>query len=112
MINKREVGNEYESIACSYLISKGCEILERNYRNRYGEIDIILKDKDEIVFVEVKYRKNDKYGDGLEAIGHNKLRKIALLANYYIMEKNLYDKDLRIDCISIIGNRISWIKGV
>lgn len=76
MQNNREIGDKYEEKAVKLLISRGYEILERNYRVKAGEIDIIAKFEDTIVFVEVKYRKTLKYGYGLEAVDYRKIRRI------------------------------------
>ena len=76
----KEVGNYGENIAKNYLISKNYELLELNYRNRYGEIDIICFDKDVIVFVEVKSRFDTSFGNPLEAINLKKqLEKTPIL---------------------------------
>ena len=68
MYNKRKIGSEGESKAIDYLKSKYYEIIETNFYSRYGEIDIIAKYNDTIVFIEVKYRKNNKYGVGSESV--------------------------------------------
>lgn len=66
--NHREVGRQFEDAAAAYLESKGYVILERNYGDRKGEIDIIAKDGKELVFIEVKYRRNLEKGDPAEAV--------------------------------------------
>uniref|UniRef100_UPI0032617F38 YraN family protein n=1 Tax=Clostridium sp. NkU-1 TaxID=1095009 RepID=UPI0032617F38 len=68
MKNHREVGRQFEDAAAAYLESKGYVILERNYGDRKGEIDIIAKDGKELVFIEVKYRRNLEKGDPAEAV--------------------------------------------
>ena len=67
MINKRQRGSEYEELAAKYLISKGYRILERNYSDRAGEIDIIASKDGMLIFCEVKYRGGTGYGSALEA---------------------------------------------
>ena len=62
-MNKRKTGTEYEELAARWLIEKGYEILEKNYRCRIGEIDLIARDGRYLVFVEVKYRSDEKAGD-------------------------------------------------
>ena len=59
-MNKRQTGTDYESLAAKYLVEQGFTIIEKNYRNRTGEIDIIARDGEYICFVEVKYRKDDR----------------------------------------------------
>lgn len=75
MKNHREVGNEFEDAAAAYLEKNGYVILERNYRDRLGEIDIIAKNGIELVFVEVKYRRTLEKGDPAEAVHLLKQRK-------------------------------------
>ena len=70
--NKRELGTKYEKTAMEYLQTKGVHILQSNYRNRYGEIDIIALDGDTLCFVEVKYRKTGKAGTSEESVGYAK----------------------------------------
>lgn len=75
-----------------------------NYRCYFGEIDIIAKDRDVLVFCEVKYRSTLKYGEGLEAVGYKKQRRISMCALYYITEKYIEQCPVRFDVISILGN--------
>jgi len=84
-LNKRQLGAEYEKKAVALLLEKGYQILERNYRNRTGEIDIIAKDGEYICFVEVKFRTNSDFGSPLEAIDWKKQKQIRKVAMYYLM---------------------------
>lgn len=77
-----ETGRYGEEAACRFLIGRGFEILSRNYRSRYGEIDIIARDGDTVVFVEVKTRRDRSFAEAAQAVGaskQEKLRKTALL---------------------------------
>ena len=76
MDNKRSIGTAYEEKAVEYLTAKGYRIIKRNFRCRIGEIDIIAKQNDIVVFVEVKYRRTDHMGQPLEAITFTKQKKI------------------------------------
>ena len=96
-----DFGKQGEEIAVKYLMDKGYEILERNWRNRHKEIDIIAKDGNELVVVEVKTRKNNDYGDPDFAVNKQKQRLLISAANSYIYRNNL-DLDTRFDIISII----------
>ena len=69
-MNQRQLGSLYEERATEYLKTKGYRILERNFRNRMGEIDIIAKDGAYFCFIEVKYRTSNRYGSPLEAVGY------------------------------------------
>lgn len=101
----KELGNLGEDMACHYLLQKGYKIIDRNIRNKIGEIDIVAKDAEDVyVFIEVKTRKSVDYGLPLEAINYRKQNKIKNTAIFYLKHKNLYDKvSIRFDCISIIG---------
>ncbi|MDO4965957.1 MAG: YraN family protein [Lachnospiraceae bacterium] len=110
-LNNRRTGENYESIACEYLISKGLHVIERNFRCRIGEIDIILKDGDTYVFTEVKYRKTAKYGSPYEAVTKSKMKKISQVSLNYIKYKKLpINGSFRFDVISILDGDITWYK--
>lgn len=105
--NKRNFGDIGERTAARYLRDKGYEIIGMNYQNslgrRLGEIDIIAKDKNEIVFVEVKTREMKKYENTLpeENITRGKLRKLAKIGNLYLKQHDLYKCDFRFDAVSV-----------
>ena len=84
MYYKQETGKSGEEIASNYLEEQGYKILERNFSCNQGEIDIIAKDKEEIVFIEVKTRRNKKYGEGSEAVNINKQKHLLRAIKYYI----------------------------
>ena len=100
-MNKRHIGSEYENQAAIYLEKRGMKILERNYRNRQGEIDIIAKDGSCLCFVEVKYRETDNCGTGAMAVNYPKQKKIIQTARYYMMIKGFDEwTECRFDVIS------------
>jgi len=101
MAEHLDFGKQGEEIAVKYLTDKGYEILERNWRNRHKEIDIIAKDGDELVIVEVKCRKSSNYGDPNLAVNKQKQRLLVAAANAYIFKNNL-DVDTRFDIVSIV----------
>jgi len=90
-----------ERIAKIYLRFKGFSILETNYESKYGEIDIIAREKNTIAFVEVKTRKSEGFGEPEEAVNIRKRRKIILCARYYIRKKRLDGCNFRFDIVSI-----------
>ena len=112
IVNTREIGNKYEDKSVETLIKEAYKILERNYQNRFGEIDIIAEKNKEIVFIEVKYRKTSKFGYGYEAVDRRKIMKILKLANYYIQSKKYQNYKIRFDCISYLGDELDWIKDI
>ena len=103
----KEVGNYGENIAKNYLMSENYELLELNYRNRYGEIDIICFDKDVIVFVEVKSRFDTTFGNPLESINLKKQKKIVNLSLLYIIKKRFTNINCRFDVIEIYFNKFN-----
>ncbi len=109
-MNKRALGTEKEKLACDYLKKKGYHIVETNFFCRRGEIDIIAKDGEYLVFVEVKYRKNADFGGGLYAVSKDKIRKISQTAGYYMLCHNIAtDMPVRFDVIAMDGENITHI---
>ena len=99
----RKVGQEAESIAASYLSRLGYKILEKNISYKFGELDIIASDENILVFVEVKHRKNNNFGDPFEAVTKSKQHKIILAAQAYLQKyKNI--PTCRFDVISLVGD--------
>jgi len=103
MAEHNELGKKGEDIAAEYLQSKGFQILDRNWHNGHEEIDIVAKDGEMLVVVEVKTRFSDDYGDPDLAITKGKQNSIVRTADAYIISHNL-DVDTRFDVISIILN--------
>ncbi len=103
-------GNRGENEACKYLKKKGYRILERNFRKRYGEIDIIAQKGSVISFVEVKTRARTDFGTAGEAVGFKKQQRIIHTAQAYIMEQNI-DAAFSFDIIEVYytKNRIDSI---
>ena len=109
-VNKRaELGREGESIAENFLKQNRYKILEKNFRTKFGELDIIAKDKKCVVFVEVKTRKDDSFGAPQSAVTGFKQENLALAAMVYIKKKVLRS-DYRFDIIAIQDGKIEHIK--
>lgn len=110
-MNKRAVGTAYERTAGIYLETKGYRILEYNFRNRRGEIDIVARDGSCLVFVEVKYRKDKRAGDPLEAVDPKKQRSICRTAAYYLLIHHFtMDTPCRFDVVAVEGEEIRLVK--
>ncbi|MBQ9031730.1 MAG: YraN family protein [Parasporobacterium sp.] len=110
-MNKRSIGASYEDLACERLENEGMQILARNYRVRIGEIDIIAKDREELVFVEVKYRSSTEYGGAEYAISRQKQQKIRRVAQWYMAEQKIrMDAFCRFDAILIDADEVLHIK--
>ncbi len=109
-MDTKNKGKYGEDLAVSYLRKKGFEIVERNYRFRKGEIDLITLLNDEVlVFVEVKLRKGDAYGDPETFVSRKQERLIIQAAEDYIFAIN-WQKDIRFDIISITGSKVEHIE--
>ncbi len=97
-----------------FLADNGYKILARNYRSRLGEIDIIARDKDTICFVEVKARKDSRFGSPQEAISPLKQRQLSKAALTFLKQKDLLHKNARFDVVSVIysegGAKLDLIK--
>lgn len=111
-MNKRATGSKYEEMAAEYLVSKGYTIECRNYRDRYGEIDIIARQNGVLVFIEVKYRSTSSAGNPLEAVTAHKQRQIRSAALSYMRFKHYNPEavNIRFDCIGILGNEINHVE--
>lgn len=110
-MNKRKKGAEYEMKAAQYLRQQGVHILECNYRNRQGEIDIIGRDGEYLVFFEVKYRRDNSRGNPAEAVNYSKQRNICRVADYYRMIHRIGEfSAMRYDVIAICGDELVWYK--
>ncbi|HZX35425.1 MAG TPA: YraN family protein [Thermodesulfobacteriota bacterium] len=104
------VGKSGEDEAVRLLEKKGYKILERNYRTRYGEADIVAKDGQTLVFVEVKKRRSARYGSAKEAVGRRKMRRLAMVAKDYISKRReglAKGLNARFDVVSIETHRDS-----
>lgn len=110
-MNTRKKGAQKEEEVCAYLHSKGVKIVERNFRNRQGEIDIIGYDGDYLVFFEVKYRRGKSRGSAAEAVVSAKQRKICQVADYYrMLHQCAEDTPIRFDVVAVDGEDVTWIK--
>ena len=109
--NTRKKGTVYEERAVLFLQEKGYQILERNFYTKSGEIDIIAKDRDYIVFVEVKYRKTKNVGDALEAVTPEKQKRLYAAAKVYLyVKKYRMDLPCRFDVIAFQGEELVHIE--
>ena len=109
-MNKRELGSKYEQAVGYYLEQQGYEVLEYNYRCRFGEIDLIARDGEYLVFCEVKFRKSLRAGSSLEAVDERKQKTIYLVAQHYLMMHHLDDIPCRFDVIGVEHNKVIVMK--
>ncbi|MCL9781482.1 YraN family protein [Vibrio sp. S4M6] len=114
LINRKNIGSKYEATAQKYLVQHGLHFIEKNFSVKCGEIDLIMREGDIIVFVEVKYRKTQQFGHAAESVTRNKMRKLVNSANLWLNKHNLspHSTDFRFDVVAIHqnGDHIEWIK--
>lgn len=110
MYLNRETGKIGENLACQYLEKNKYRIIERNFRCRRGEIDIVAQDKTsyELVFIEVKTRSSFKYGRPCEAVEKTKQKHIKDVANYYNYKNKIKDTSIRFDVIEVFLNNSNY----
>lgn len=109
-MNKRAIGADGENQAAEYLLGSGYEILERNFICKLGEIDIIARKDKTVVFVEVKWRRDDKKGMPGESVSHGKQMTIMRCAMLYAQKHSIYEKPMRFDVIEIIQDKLNHIE--
>jgi putative endonuclease len=106
-------GRIAEEAASAYLIKQGLKLIAQNYRCRMGEIDLIMRDKEYLVFIEVRSRTSNYFGGGVASVTYAKKQKIIKTAAYYMLEHQAQNRyALRFDVMSIDGKSaaITWIK--
>ena len=110
-MNKRQTGAAYEVKAEEYLLGNGYKILERNFCNRSGEIDLIAQKDEQIHFIEVKYRTTSNFGNPLEAVTIRKQNQIRKVAMYYLMKNKLSEwTPCQFDVIAFEGEEMTHLK--
>jgi putative endonuclease len=95
------LGQSGEDLACAALERRGYAILERRYRTKIGEIDIIARDGEALVFVEVKARRGGRLGSPAEAVTASKRRRLALMASDYLARRRPIAKKCRFDVVAV-----------
>ena len=98
----QQIGNHGEQVAQEYLLQQGYQILETNYRCKMGEIDIIAKDGNTLVFVEVRSRSSTQYGSPLDTINRTKQQKIRKAAEHFLFTKRKQNAYCRFDVVAIV----------
>jgi putative endonuclease len=100
-VHRQTLGKIGEDLAVAELTRRGYTILERRYRTRHGEIDIVAEDRGTIVFVEVKARATREFGTAAEAITPYKQRRLASMASEYLARQQVTDRPCRFDVVAI-----------
>ena len=112
-MSTKTTGKDAEARACCYLQAQGLQLVQHNYHSRRGEIDLIMQDKDSLVFIEVRYRRQSRFGSAAESVNRHKQSKLIACANHYIQTYPEHARQAcRFDVVSIDGNMdsIEWIK--
>ena len=115
MNDKRLKGSQWEKLAESFLNKRGLRTLDRNYRNRFGEIDLIMMDRQTLVFAEVRYRSDSAHGSGAESVTFTKQKRITRAAQQFLQDHQHHAAlACRFDVISV-GNEqgrvlLNWIR--
>lgn len=112
MQNNRELGKLGEDLAEKYILNQGFSIIQRNFRTRSGEIDIIAKDGKYIVFIEVKARRSISFGFPREAVDKNKQIKIRDIASLYLLKNKKMDSHVRFDVIEVLLDKKNDLKSI
>ncbi|MBL4798585.1 MAG: YraN family protein [Oleispira sp.] len=109
---KRIKGDDKERLAETHLIAHGFTLIERNFLCKGGEIDLIMKDQEYLVFIEVRYRASNEFGGALGSITAGKQRKLRRAAEFYLLQQfGNSPPPCRFDVIAIEGqNELEWIK--
>lgn len=106
-------GQQAESWAAEYLVARGLRLIERNYRCKLGEIDLVMAEAGTVVFVEVRYRSSRRYGGALESVDRHKCRRLLAAAQHYMVERCVRGS-VRLDVVAIApgaaGPEAEWIR--
>lgn len=104
------VGERSEQRACDYLLQQGLRMVTKNFRCQYGELDIVMRDGNMLVIVEVRFRKSNKYGGALASITSKKQARIIATTQHYMLQNNCRDA-VRFDVILLSNDAaINWIQ--
>lgn len=108
---KRQVGIDGEDIAAAWYEAHGYQILERNWRCRDGELDLILRDGRKVVFCEVKHRSGVGYGTPAEAITREKKQRIRFLAARWLQDAKPRPAEIRFDVAAVLDGQVEILEG-
>lgn len=112
-MERLKIGKKGEEYARKFLVAKGCKILGENFRSRFGEVDIIAIEDDTIIFVEVKTRTSNRFGEGEEAVNAEKIKKILKTALHFLSETSqTHLNNLRMDLIAVRLNGRHELKDI
>lgn len=108
-----KLGQLYEQLALAYLQQQGLQLLQQNYQCKAGEIDLVMRERDSLVFVEVKYRASTAFGGAVAAVTRAKQQKLLRASRWYLQQHKATDQPCRVDVLTIEGQppyQYNWIK--
>lgn len=110
-----EQGREAEQLAAEFLQRQGLRPVARNYRCRSGEIDLIMQDREGLVFVEVRFRRHTRFGGAAASVDRNKQLKLLRAAQHYLLRQDAFNRPCRFDVVAVMPGRdgapeFEWIK--
>ena len=111
----KQTGRIAEQLAITYLTQQGLKPVSKNFHSRFGEIDLIMLDKNSLAFIEVRYRKDEKHMAVIETVDQHKCKKIVMASEYFLQTHRKYQRyQCRYDVVTILGlfdsPSIEWIK--
>lgn len=109
---QQRIGEQAEQLALQHLRRAGLSLIERNYRCRHGEVDLIMDDGETVVFVEVRFRRNQRYGGAVASVDHHKQRRLITTAQHFLQtHRRLQQRPARFDLVAITEpNALEWIQ--
>ena len=108
--NCSERGQQSEDLACRYLQAQGLKLVERNFRSRHGEIDLVMQEGDTLVFVEVRFRQSDRFGGAAASVDFGKRRRLSHTANLFLQNQTK-PMGARFDVVALNGaGDIEWLR--
>ncbi|TCK19063.1 putative endonuclease [Thiogranum longum] len=113
-MNRKKTGDQAEVLACNFLQGHGLTLITRNFHCRGGEIDLVMRDRGVLVFVEVRYRRQTRFGRAAETVVRSKQVRIIRCAQYYMHCRHAWNDAARFDVVSIEGEAdhpaIDWLR--
>lgn len=104
-------GKEAELQALNYLIQQGLTLVDKNVRYSFGELDLVMRQGDAWIFIEVKYRSSNKFGGAISALSHKQIKRLQKSANHYLQLHRI-NAPCRFDLIAIDKTQIRWLKNI
>lgn len=113
-VTKQDSGRQAEDLAAKYLKKHKLNLITKNFLCRHGEIDLICREGNTLVFVEVRFRHNKEYGSAAESINHSKQQKVIMAAKYWMMQNKCNKTEVRFDAVlfdqKIDYQHLTWLK--